>query len=539
MAGDPITSPHAPDVEKVRAWLEQMIASLRFVELVTAILALLTRMAQINAELTSRLHQARRGRPRSETLARLERQLELPLFGLTDVKSPSASATEGASTDEPNNKKSRRGRHPGRTPLPPHLERVVEINAVPDDLRVCPTCGAQMTTVGHSVCEILDVIPARYIVRERHDETVACPHDDMIVSASPPAAIVERGKLGDTLLIEATADKYIQHQPIERQCTRFARAGVPVAHQTLGRGVAAVIDLLMPVAKLIAAQTRGPGLLGTDATGMPILDREARDGVRNGVVWCWTNAVWVTFVYAATGDADGLREFLGEDLGRDVQCDGANVFNFLERAGGRRPGCWSHGRRRFVEAAKGGDLIARDALRLIARLFAVERASTLAGETADQRLARRLECSRPILDELRSFIDEQRAIIPPKTPLGRALGYLHRQWRRLLHFLEDGNIELTNNRRERELRGLVLGRKNWLFAWGDVGGERTCAILTIVATCIAHHVNPREYLHRVVKRIVDGWPQSQLRDLLPDRMLAAHPELWTGERDFALRESPV
>lgn len=90
---------------------------------------------------------------------------------------------------------------------------------------------------------------------------------------------------------------------------------------------------------------------------------------------------------------------------------------------------------------------------------------------------------------------------------------------------------MTNNRRERELRRLPLGRKNWLFTWMDVGGERTAAILTIVATCLAHDVNPRAYLHLVTKLIVHGWPQSRVRDLLPDRMLASHPELFVGERD--------
>jgi len=124
--------------------------------------------------------------------------------------------------------------------------------------------------------------------------------------------------------------------------------------------------------------------------------------------------------------------------------------------------------------------------------------------------------------------------VPPKTPLGRALGYLHRQWRRLVLFLEDGNIELTNNRRERELRRLILGRKNWLFTWLDLGGERTAAILTIVATCIAHDVNPRAYLHLVTRLIVRGWPQKKLRELLPDRILGTHPELYVGERGPAL-----
>lgn len=521
MPDAPITSPHAPDLRQVRAWLEQMIAALRFVELVTAVMVLLTRMAELNADLTRRLAQTRRKHPRSETLLRLERQLMLPLEGLAIAVMPAVASGDGDGGKPPR----RRGRHPGRGRLPEFLRHVPEPNPVPPDQRICPRCGAEMTTVGHRSCEVLDVIPAEVIVRVRIDETVGCPNDDTIVTATPPPAIVEKGKLGDTLIVEAIADKYIEHLPIERQCTRFARAGVPVPPQTLGRAVAAGLDLLAPIGKAIADQTRAPGLLGTDGTGVPILDPEVPDGIRNGVMWCWTNACWVTFVYTPIGDADSVRRFLGKDLARTVQCDGTSVTNFIERAGGRRPGCWAHGRRRLVEAASAGDLVAHAALHIIARLFAVERAATLAGDTAEQRRARRLECSVPVLAELRAFVDHHRGVTPPKTPLGRALGYLHRQWPRLVLFLEDGNIELTNNRRERELRRLVLGRKNWLFSWLDEGGERTATILTIVGTCIAHGVDPRAYLHVVTKRIVDGWPQSELRELLPDRMLASHPEL--------------
>jgi transposase len=154
-----------------------------------------------------------------------------------------------------------------------------------------------------------------------------------------------------------------------------------------------------------------------------------------------------------------------------------------------------------------------------------KKASALAGDTADLRKARRLVHSTPVLERVRAWVDEKREIIPPKTPLGQALGYLRNQWKRLCLFLEDGNIELTNNRRERELRRLVVGRKNWLFTWEDLGGQRTAHILTIIATCIAHDVNPRAYLHLVVKLIIEGWPQSKLRELLPDRIVQQHPEL--------------
>jgi transposase len=142
------------------------------------------------------------------------------------------------------------------------------------------------------------------------------------------------------------------------------------------------------------------------------------------------------------------------------------------------------------------------------------------------------------MEKLRAWIDEQRDVIPPKTPLGQALGYLHRQWKRLVLFLGDGHIELTNNRRERELRRLILGRRNWLFAYEDVGGERAALILTIVASCIAHQVNPRPYLHLLTRLIIDGWPQAKLRDLLPDRILASHPELYVGRQPLLLRAPP-
>jgi len=521
-----VTSAFAPDLDEVRAWLQKMIAALSFVEMVAAILALLARMRDINTELVQQLAHLRRKRPRSETLERVERQLVLALDGIVVTAAAKPSANE-----RDDKKKSRRGRHPGRTMPRAHLLRTPIFNRVPHELRVCPRCGAQMTTVGHSSCLILNVIPARVVVEQRFDETVACPKDNTIVAASAPPQIVERGKLGDTLIVEAVCDKYIEHQPIERQCTRFTRAGVDIAPQTLGRSVAAALDLLAPVARLIEEQTRGPGLLGTDATGIPVLDPDALEGIRNGTIWCWTNARWVTFFYSPSGDSESVKRFLGKDLARTVQCDGTNVTTFLERAGGKRPGCWAHGRRRLVEAARSGDALALEGLRIIARLFVVERDSTLAGDTAEERRERRETCTRPITDELRSWIDRRRAVVPPKTPLGQALGYLHRQWRRLLLFLEDGNVEATNNRRERELRRLILGRKNWLFTWLDEGAERTGDILSIVATCIAHDVNPRAYLHAVVDCIVHGWPQARLRDLLPDRMLIAHPELFVGDPD--------
>jgi transposase len=509
----------APNVAEIRAWMQRMIAELRIAELVTLIVSLIVKMRDLNTELVRQVATLRRSKPPSETLDRLERQLVLAFPGVVQRTAKPKAKAEPAE----------RRKHPGREPLPAHLPRIEQPNLVPPAMRTCPVCGSEMKTVGHEICERLGIIPAQLVVLRRSDETVACPIDDVIVSAPVPDALVPRGKLDDSLIVEATLDKYVEHQPIERQCTRWERSGVHIATQTLGRGVACAIDVFEPIAELIRLRTRACPLLGADATGLRVLDRGHPEGVRSGTIWCWVGSGrWVTFVYAAEGDGKGFASFLGKepkDLARTVQCDGTSVTNCIEKAGGKRPGCWSHARRRFVDAAKGGDLDALEALRMMRTLFAVDRLSARNGDDADERKARRLEHSAPALAALAAWRTDKRAATPPKTPLGRALGYLHRQWPRLILFLEDGLVELTNNRVERELRRLVLGRKNWLFVDGDLNGARTASILTIIGTCIAQQINPRAYLHLLAKRIVEKWPRARYAELLPIALAAKHPEL--------------
>jgi len=517
------------NVEELQGWLQEMVKQLAFTRLIAAVVALVARLRDLNTELTKQLAHLRRARPRSERLRTLEGQLLLPWAMISGPRNNGAApasdapAPGGGENNASKQKKSRKGTHPGRQSFPQDLERVPQYNGVPPSLRLCPQCGIEMGRLGHTQCEYLDVVPARVVVVQRTDETMKCKLDGTIVSAPPPPRIVERGVLGNRLIIEATADKFLEHQPIERQCLRYARGGVEIAPQTLGRCVGAHLDLLAPLAQAIHDKTRGAGLMATDATGIRILDPKAPEGIRSGTMWGWTNALWVSFFYCSSGDADGVRRFLGEgNYARTVQVDGTNLLTFIERAGGKRPGCWSHARRGLVLCARSKDRVALQGVKLIAPLFAIERQSKDAGENAAQRLARRQVESQPLIDAVFAWVEQQRAVVPPLTPLGKALGYLHRQRPRLVLFLEDGNIPLTNNRRERELRKLVLGRRNWLFTWGDDGGERIANILTIVSSCIAHGINPREYLVVVTQALLEGRPVA---GLLPDRIAISHPAL--------------
>jgi transposase len=444
-----VSSRVAPsNLDELKRWLEEMVKALAFARLVAAIVALVSRLTDVNAELTKQLAQLRRARPRSERLRAVEAQLAFAwAMGSTPRDESSQPASEAPSSKPAKKpRQARKGKHPGRQPLPAHLERVLEYNGVPLDLRRCPKCGLEMSRLGHTHCEYLDVKPAEIIVVRRTDEALKCPLDGTIVSAPPPPRIVERGVLGNRLIIEATADKFLEHQPLERQCLRHARSGVDIAPQTLGRCVGAHVDLLEPLAEAIVDRTRGAGLLATDATGVPILDPDAPQGIRSGTMWVWTNALWVSFVYSPDGDSESVKGFLGEgNFARIVQADGTNLLTFIERAGGQRPGCWSHARRGLVECARSGDRVALEGVRLIAPLFEVERESKLAGDHAADRKARRARKSKPLADAVFAWADEQRALVPPKTGLGKALGYLHRQRQRLLLFLDDGNVPLTNN----------------------------------------------------------------------------------------------
>ena len=519
---EPVTDTYAPDVEQVRQWLQGMVAKGRFLELIVAVVSLIARLRDLNTELMKGMAALKRKRPPSETLRRLENQLAFAF-----IEKVVRGSTEAMADDEEKKKKRRRRRprHPGRRTLEEHLPRVEVFNPVPEEQRRCKLCGRPMHVLGHERCETLEVVPARLLVNVRIDESLYCPADGTIVSAAPPERIVPRGKLGDSVIIEALADKYLLNVPIERQCTHWRRQGVDIPPQTLGRSVAAAIDLLAPVAKLIGEQMNRSDIISIDATSIRLLDPEAPEGRRFGTIWCGIgDGRWVSYGYWPDGTANGAMDLLGplELAGRTVQCDGTPTTNFIERSGGKRPGCWAHARRRLVEAARSGDTWALEGLRIIAKLFVVEKLSGCHKDSAEARRRRREAHSQSVLDELRAWVDDRRAIVPPQSPLGQALGYLHRQWERLKLFLEDGRVELTNNHVERALRPLVQGQKSGLFTYKDDGAERTATILTVLGTCIAQRINPRAFLHEAFARLVRG---ADPQDVLPERLAETHPEL--------------
>lgn len=503
-----ITSELAPDLGLVERFIRQRFAEGALALLLATVMALLTRMRDLNSELMRQVALGRRKRPPSETTHRL--QLELPLWG-------AVPANDAPPARKPPKKRGPRNPRPhGRAKLPAHLERRTQLHFVEPDQRVCPCCDAETARVKFVPSERLDIEPARFIVRQDRMEMRACQHcHDYVVTAPRPDAIVERGALADELIVQATVDHYDDGVPWERMQRRAREQGVPLSANTLAAASGRAIDLLDPIVCHILHKTLSAKYFGFDATGIRVLDREHPLGIRSGALWLLQgDHRYSYFMYAPSGHAHHLEALLNGYTLASVMCDGAATNNCVERAGATRGGCNAHARRKLVEALRCGDTRAVEGLELFARIFYVDAESKRAAETLSQRLIRRQRLSAPIVAELKTWVQTRRCDVEPKSPLGNAVRYIDKQWPRLTAFLHDAHMDLTNNEVERDLRTWVLNRKTWLFCGHDVSAQRAAAALTVITTCKKLGINPRQYIRDTLRRLLAG--ERDLRVLLPE-----------------------
>lgn len=518
-----ITSAIDPDLGVVSKFMTDMLAKGAVAVLVAAIIALLTRMRDLNTELMKQLASKSRKRPPNEAMRRL--QMELPLLFV-----PPANSNDAKPEPPADKKPKRRGAKVptahGRPKLPAHLPRVPDVRLVPAEQRRCPHCDVELQRVCiKTTAEKLDVRPSQFVVSQTQVETCSCPEcHQYIVTADKGDEVLDRGILGNELLVQAAVDHYDDAVPWERM-ERNARAeGVPLAANTLASSVGRVLDLFDPIVRHIRERCLSAAFTALDATRMPVLDPLHPLGIKTGALWLIEgDHRYACFLYAPSAHASHLRAFFeGRTLG-SVMCDGSATNNCVEtQAGGRRGGCNAHGRRGLVDALRRGDARAVEGLELYAKIFRVDAESKRLGESIEQRFERRLHASTPLVAELRAWVDRRRADVEPKTPLGQALGYLHRQWPRLTAFLRDPLMELTNNEVEGGLRTWVLDRKTWLFVGHELSAHRAAAALTLIRTCKRMGINPRAYLRDTLASILAG--EKSLAALLPETYAASHAE---------------
>jgi len=472
--------------------------------------------------------------PHSERSRRLLDQLELQLEELEATATEDELKAEAAAARTTTVAGFTR-KWPSRKPFPEHLPRERVVIAAPGG---CPCCGGtRLSKLGEDVTETLEVIPRSWKVIQHVREKFSCRDCEAITQAPAPFHVIPRGWAGPSLLAMILFEKFGQHQPLNRQAERYAREGVDLSLSTLADQVGACSIVLRPLFERLEAHVLAAERLHADDTTVPVLAKGKTDIAR-----CW---VYVRDDRPFAGPAPPAAVFYYSRDRRGehptahlqgwsgvMQADAYSGYGELYAAT-RQPApvleaaCWAHARRKFFvladiaasarRKARGTtpaviSPMALEAVRRIDALFEIERAIT--GQGADQRQAVRQELSVPLLADLQVWLVEQRARLSRGNDLARAMDYMLKRWAAFSRFTGDGRICLTNNAAERALRGIALGRKSWLFAGSDRGGQRAAFMYSLIVTAKLNDIDPQAWLADVLARIADH-PAQKLDELLP------------------------
>ena len=469
------------------------------------------------------LRRARFGK-KSEKLDREIEQLELMIGDLEEGQAESDARSDAVAADEPAPvaKTSAPARR-GRAPLPAHLprERITHQAAC-----ACPACGGvDLRKIGEDEREVLEYVPSHFKVIVHVRPKLSCRACEKIVQPPMPSLPVERGRMGPRLMAHVLVAKYCDHLPLYRQSAIYARDGVELDRSTLADAVGHAAFLLRPLAEAIGARARAGPVLHADDTPVKVLDpgrgqtKEARLWVllRDERPWGSPEPPIAYYRYSPNRKAEQAEALLGACRGF-LHADGYAGFGPLyapdPETGVPRlieTACWAHARREIFDHAAGSAL-GKEALERIAALFAVE--AEIVGRRPEQRLAERQARSAPLLAELKAFLEAGLTRLSRASELAKAFRYSLRRWEALTRYATDGRLEMTNNAAERAIRPLAIGRKNWLFAGSDTGGERAALMYTLIETAKLSGLNAEAYLADIIERIGDH-PARRIDELLP------------------------
>jgi len=463
--------------------------------------------------------------PSAEPSSRLLDQLELQLEELE------ASATEdelAAASQDRTVVPSCTRRKPVRAPFPAHLPRQRVVIPAP---AACPCCGGKLAKLGEDVTETLEVVPRQWKVVQTVREKFTCRSCEKVTQPPAPFHTIARGRAGASLLAMILHAKYGHHQPLNRQSESFAREGIDLDVSTMADWVGAGTAALAPLVELIRRHVLDAARLHGDDTTVPVL---AKGKTVTGRVWGYVRddrpfagpaPPAAVFFYSRNRDGEHPKRHLAGYAGI-LQADAYGGFNSLydpqrSPAPITEAACWSHGRRKFfvladiAKSAPGSERpapLALGAVRRIDAIFAIE--GEINRLPAEPRLAVRTARSAPLVTELESWMRSERARLSRHADVAKAMDYMLKRWAAFTRFLSDGRICLTNNAAERALRGIAIGRKNWLFAGSDRGGERAATMYTLIATAKLNNIDPQAWLADVLRRIADH-PARRLNQLLP------------------------
>jgi transposase len=449
-----------------------------------------------------------------QTIAQLELSLEELEASESELLAPSCVSVPAVEKAKP-----------ARRALPESLPRETIIHEAPCN---CPACGGLLRAMGEDIAEVLEYVPSRFKVIRHVRPKFSCALCQQIVQMPAPERPIARGLAGPGLLAHVLVSKYCDHLPLHRQTQIYAREGVELDRSTLADWVGQSSALLRPLVEALRVHVLGGSKLHADDTPVPVLC-PGRGTTKQGRLWTYVRddrasgnstpaAVW----FAYSPDRKGLhpRAHLKDFCGI-LQADGYAGFDKLyNEANPNHPikeaACWAHVWRKFYDIQVANDSpLAKTALERIGELYGIE--AEIRGQCADIRREIRQARSGPLLDALYRWFKELLTQVSAKSELAVATRYAMSRWKALTRFFADGTIEIDNNAAERALRAVALGRKNYLFAGSDAGGERAAAIYSLVGSAKLHGLDPQAYLRHVIERIAEH-PVNRIEELLPWRV---------------------
>jgi len=410
----------------------------------------------------------------------------------------------------------------GRKPIPAHLPRIDVIHELPESMRRCDHDGRLLTEIDEVISEQLDIIPAKIQVLRHIRKKYACDCGQCIKIAPLPAQPIPRSMASPGLLAHITVSKYQDALPLYRQETILQRIGVDLPRATLANWMIQAGHLIQPLINLLQDRLLSYDILQMDETTVQVLKESGRKAQSKSYLWLQRGGPPehpVVLYHYDPGRGAGVARRLLEGFKGYLQTDGYDGYNAVVASNNLiHVGCMAHARRRFHDAVKAQGRNktrgkAHRGLALIQKLYRVEKqAHNLEPE---KRHAHRQQHARPILDEMRAWLDQSLPQVPPTSATGKALHYLHHEWPRLIRYLDDGRLEIDNNAAENAIRPFVIGRKNWLFSDSVRGVKASANLYSLIETAKANGLEPYAYLRYLFTELPKAETVDAIEALLP------------------------